>query len=121
MSVVATNTRIVVNLKVEWLHKWEQCPIEEVSFLRDLHRHIFWIRVEKEVSHDDRDIEIIMFKRKIEFFLSMKFFTVENWCHLFWNMSCEMIARLLCNEFNLNSCEVLEDWENGAKVDFIYS
>ena len=31
----------------------------DVSFLADLHRHIFHFRVEMEVFHDDRDVEFI--------------------------------------------------------------
>ena len=51
--------QIVVKLQVEGLHQWQDCPIEDVSFLRDRHRHIFHIEVRKKVSHNDRDIEII--------------------------------------------------------------
>ena len=38
----------------------------DVSFLADLHRHIFHFRVEMEVFHDDRDVEFIQAKRTIE-------------------------------------------------------
>ena len=47
------------------MHQWENCPIEEVAYLKDLHRHTFFIECKKEVTHDDRDIEIICFKREI--------------------------------------------------------
>lgn len=105
---------IVVRLQVEWLHQWEQCPLEEVSFLKTLHRHIFHIECKKKVTHNDRDIEIIMYKRKIQEFIENKFYEVKEDTQVFGNMSCEMIAELLIKEFDLYSCQVLEDNENGA-------
>ena len=38
----------------------------DVSFLGYVHRHIFHFKVAIEVTHDDRDIEFIQFKRWIE-------------------------------------------------------
>jgi hypothetical protein len=103
-------TRIVIKLQVEGLHHWPTCNIEEVNFLKNPHRHIFYITCKKEVTHDDRDIEIIMFKRKIHEHITNK------WKGDFGSMSCEMIAKYLLNEFGLFYCEVLEDNENGAEV-----
>ena len=108
-------TLIKVKLQVEGLHMWSDCPIEEVDFLKNLHRHIFFITCEKEVTHNDRDIEIIMFKRRILDFLDI-YFSDYYECLNFENMSCEMIAELLLKEFELESCEVLEDNENGSIV-----
>jgi len=51
---------VVVTLQVEGVHYWEDCPIPEVAFLKNLHRHIFHIKAMKTVQHNDRDIEIIM-------------------------------------------------------------
>ena len=39
---------------------------DDVSFLGYIHRHIFHFRVEIEVTHTDRDIEFIQFKRELE-------------------------------------------------------
>lgn len=110
MSIKKT---IVVSLQVEWLHKWEWCHIKEVSFLKNSHRHIFWIKAYKEVCHNDRDVEIIMFKRKIIQFLNSKYYKKANTLD-FGNMSCEMIAEKLIRMFDLTCCEVLEDNENWA-------
>ena len=103
-------TSIIVKLQVEGLHHWPNCNIEKVNFLKNPHRHIFHITCKKEVSHDDRDIEIIMFKRKIQSYIN------EIWNGDFGSMSCEMIAKNLLNEFGLFYCKVLEDNENGAEV-----
>lgn len=109
---------IIVNLQVEGTHNWPECPIEEVSFLKHRHRHIFHITCKKEVSHNDRQIEIIRLKRQIEYHLRKSFGEGElsaEGC-FFGRMSCEDIALHLLNKFNLYSCTVLEDNENGAQI-----
>ena len=88
----------------------------EVGYLEHLHRHIFFIEAEKEVFHDNRDKEFILFKRTIQEYLKTRFFEQESNCLNFANMSCEMIARDLLETFDLTSCIVSEDNENGAKI-----
>lgn len=116
------NKSIVVTLQLEGLHSWSNCPYKEVSFLREQHRHIFHIKAYKKVSHNDREIEIIMLKR------SMQEYLLERWGEpsrnqgvrmpilKFGDMSCEMIAEKLLYTFSLDACEVLEDGENGAVI-----
>jgi len=106
---------IIVKLQVEGIHCWPECPIEEVSFLRNPHRHIFHIECKKEVFHNDRDIEIIQLKRQIGFYLYSQYGN-NHQVHQFNSMSCEMIAQELVEKFNLNYCKVLEDNENGAEI-----
>lgn len=101
---------IRIKLFIEGIHCWSECPIKDVSFLRNPHRHIFHISCLKEVKHDNRDVEIIMFKREVETYLRTKFGVPCD----FAGMSCEMIASELITKFQLHSCEVLEDGENGA-------
>lgn len=111
-------TNIIVKLQVEGFHNWPAAKdiLPEVAFLSDPHRHIFHIECKKEVSHSDRDVEIIMFKRNILEYLhatyskSKIFFVCE-----FGPKSCEMIAEELMKEFDLVYCSVLEDNENGAE------
>jgi len=110
------NTNIIINTQVEGIHSWPECNIKEVEFLKYPHRHIFYITAKKQVSHLDRDIEIIQLKRKITFFLNSKFWDKNTNCCNFENLSCEMIAQLLFIKFNLNYCSVLEDNENGAEI-----
>jgi hypothetical protein len=106
-------TSIIVNLQYSATHNWPDCDIKEVYFLKFPHRHVFHIRAEKLVNHDDRDIEIIMFKDSILKFLENKYHGDFKF------MSCEMIAKKLCKEFNLSRCQVLEDGENGAEVSCV--
>ena len=107
-------TSIIVKLQVEGVHCWPDCDIEEVSFLKQPHRHIFHIACKKEVRHDDRDIEIIQFKHRIHDYLRAKY-SNGNMCE-FGAMSCEMLARELMQFFGLCYCSVLEDNENGAEI-----
>jgi len=104
------DTKIVLNLAIEGIHFWEGCNIEEVMFLKNEHRHIFYIEIHKEVSHLDRDIEIIKLKREI-----------KNWFGpepvQFGGKSCEMIADGLLEAFDCCYVKVLEDNENGAIVE----
>lgn len=101
---------IVVQLQYEGVHSWPECPIEQVSYLRNPHRHIFHIVCEKQVFHNEREIEIISFKKKILDFLDIK----NN--HDFKDKPCETIAEELLIAFDLSKCTVLEDGENGAII-----
>ena len=93
---------IVIKTQIEGTHYWSQCNIDEVNFLKNVHRHIFHIRVIKEVSHNERDIEIIQFKRNINDFLKRKFYIESERTHCFNNYSCESIAELILEEFKQN-------------------
>ena len=118
MSILedANKDQVIVTLRVEGTHSWPDCPFDEVAYLRLDHRHIFHIKCWKAVSHDDRDVEIIMLKHDIEEFLFNEFGDSEQRLHIFGARSCEMIARKLNEKFDLVQCEVLEDGENGALI-----
>ncbi len=108
-------TNIIVKLQYEATHNWpavaEMLPDQpEIHFLQYPHRHIFHITMEKAVTHSDRDIEIIMFKRKVLKDLERDFNGNLQ------NSSCEMLAEKLLKAYDCVSVEVLEDNENGAKV-----
>ena len=109
---------IIVTLQIEGLHCWPDaaaiCP--QVDFLSNSHRHLFYIVAKKQVFHDDRDIEFILFKREILKYLNTKYFNSElNQCN-FGSMSCEAICKELIEQFGLNYCSVMEDNENGAEI-----
>ena len=118
-------TEVYCTLQLEGFHNWENCPIEEVDFLTHPHRHMFHFKCWFDVTHDDRDIEFIMMKRRVEAYLRETYgetielrhylmtFKSPGWL-VFNSMSCEMIARDLIEAFDLSKCEVSEDGENGA-------
>ena len=99
---------IFVTFQFEGFHCWPNAP-EQHAYLRARHRHIFHVRAFAEVTHHDRDIEFIAFKREMEqHVLSIKDDNkVQSW-------SCEMWASYLSNTFGCYRVEVSEDNENGA-------
>jgi len=102
---------IVVNLRWEGVHNWPGCDLPSVLFLRDPHRHVFHIEIGKPVSHGDRDIEIIIFKRAVLSCLDAHFPDRDM-----GSLSCEQLAEFLLKEFGAKWVKVLEDGENGAEV-----
>lgn len=106
-------TTIVVQTQFEGMHCYPDAP-DEVSYLRYLHRHIFCVKLELEVKHDDRELEFIIVKRKLEDYISSESFVKS--------VSCEQMAKLICRymftlygERNAKCC-VYEDNENGGCV-----
>lgn len=86
---------------------------DDVSFLGYIHRHIFHFKVQIEVTHTDRDIEFIQFKRELENLYK------DNVIQLDFK-SCEMMADDLANyiqdkyPYRDLVISVSEDGENGA-------
>lgn len=111
-------TYIIVQLQVEGIHQFKTVDehFEGVSFLKHPHRHIFHIKASKQVYHDDRDVEFILFKRSIHTLLKNSFADKDGVCQ-FGNLSCEQIARIIFEEFDCNFVEVWEDNENGARIE----
>ena len=116
MTTHRTETVVFCSLQVEGIHNWPDCPIDEVAYLRDPHRHLFHIKAYKEVTHSDRDVEFIWLKHQIQHFIDRTYYSVKYNCCVFGAKSCEMIAEELISKFDLQKCEVNEDGENGAIV-----
>ena len=55
MLRVAKRT-VIATVQVVGYHKWADAP-EEVRYLSNHHRHLFTVRAEFDVTHDDRDVE----------------------------------------------------------------
>ena len=112
------NTNVIAKLEIEGLHNWPdaEAVFPEVGFLASMHRHKWFITAKKKVNHDDRDVEFIMFKRDVQDYLYEKYHNKQDRCHRFGPMSCEMIARELYEQFDLEYCSVFEDNENGAEI-----
>ncbi len=112
-------TSVIVRLQVDGMHNFPKAAelFPEVAFLAERHRHMFHIEAKKEVFHDDRDVEFIMFKKDITDYLKQMYYKPETRTHEFGAMSCEMLAKLILNQFNCTSVSVWEDLENGAIVE----
>ena len=101
---------IIINTTFSAIHSWPDCPIKEVSFLRNPHRHVFHVRMKKEVFHNDRDVEFINFKNKVDEFLKRAYHNID-----IGSTSCEMLAKELAYGFDCFYVRVMEDNENGAE------
>jgi predicted RNA-binding protein with PIN domain len=109
-------TEVYCTVLIEGTHCWPDCPFEEVAYLRDEHRHVFYVRAYKTVSHSDRDVEFIMLKHQITNYVYARYWDTTTQLHVFGSRSCEMLASELIKEFHLSKCDVSEDNENGAVV-----
>lgn len=107
---------VFCTLQFDATHNWPGCPFEEVAYLRVPHRHMFHVKAYKVVSHDDRDTEFILLKHQILDFIKEELYDESSRTHVLGAMSCEMIAHMLIEAFDLSACEVSEDNENGCYI-----
>lgn len=115
MSLVSR--KIYVKFQKEGIHKYPAAAhtpeLQDVAWLANDHRHIFYFIVSISVEHNDRDIEFIQFKRWLESLYS------SNTLELNYR-SCEMIAEELFEKISAKypnrsiTIDVSEDNENGA-------
>lgn len=105
-------TEVIVRFTREGFHRWADAP-EHRIYLRETHRHLFYVEASLEVFADDREVE---------------FHDFLDFCQLhfpsgdFGNQSCEMLARGLVEKITRQypnrrvSVGVFEDGEVGARV-----
>ncbi len=123
---IRPNKLIWVTFRKEGMHKYPAALTDpslatgdeyDVSFLGYPHRHIFHFKVWISVTHDDRDIEFIQFKRWLENLYK------ENTLALDYK-SCEMISNDLFEVISQKYpgrevwIEVSEDGENGSFIKY---
>mgnify|MGYP005674988451 FL=1 len=117
---------IWVTFKKEGIHKYPAALEDpalatgdeyDVSFLGYPHRHIFHFKVAITVTHNDRDIEFIQFKRWLEKLYAEKTLELDY-------KSCEMMSDDLFHKIwekypgREVKIEVSEDGENGALIEY---
>ena len=120
------NKMIWVTFNKEGMHKYPAALTDpalatgdeyDVSFLGYPHRHTFHFKVWISVTHDDRDIEFIQFKRWLE-----KLYA-EGTLQLDYK-SCEMMSGDLFDTISAKYpgreiwIEVSEDGENGSFIKY---
>lgn len=111
-------TSVIVRFTFEAIHHWPEAPHNMQWYLRYPHRHLFHVEAKKEVTHDDRQIEFIELCNRMRSFCQTSFGPVSHGGVVKpLVLSCEMIARVLLEHFELKTCEVTEDGENGAEVE----
>jgi hypothetical protein len=90
---------------------------DDVSFLGYPHRHIFHFKVAISVTHNDRDIEFIQFKRWLERLYDDKTLELDY-------KSCEMMSDDLYTKIDEKypgrevHIDISEDGENGAHIEY---
>jgi hypothetical protein len=125
--VMNTAKRMIwVTFRKEGIHKYPAALDDpklatgdeyDVSFLGYPHRHIFHFKVGITVTHNDRDIEFIQFKRWME-----KLYN-EGTLNLDYK-SCEMMSDDLYNQIRQKyphrevHIDISEDGENGAHIEY---
>ena len=120
--------QIWVTFRKEGIHKYPAAATDpnlatgdeyDVSFLANPHRHIFHFRVWLSVTHNDRDVEFIQFKRWLE-----KLYSSNQGVLSLDYKSCEMISDDLYLQIATKYpdrtiwIEVAEDGENGALIKY---
>lgn len=104
-------TLVVLNTRFSAIHSWPNCDIEEVAYLRNPHRHEFHVTMKFKVTHDDRDIEFIRMKNRVDRVLRRNYHNKDLGAK-----SCETICKELMAEFGACFVRVTEDGENGAEI-----
>jgi hypothetical protein len=120
------NKMIWVSFQKEGIHAYPAAATEptlatgdeyDVSFLATPHRHIFHFRVWLSVTHNDRDIEFIQFKRWLENLYKDAILMLDY-------KSCEMMSDDLYDMISQKYpgrevwIEVSEDGENGSFIKY---
>ncbi|HPY55302.1 MAG TPA: hypothetical protein PLI14_06560 [Bacilli bacterium] len=111
-----------VTTSFEGVHRWPEAP-PLVDFLRNFHRHVFYVKVTVLVSHNDRDVEFFTLKMHVDLVIKQ---ITDNDFNL-GRSSCEDMAKSIFTAlsvihedqkpmYNVWSVEVSEDNENGAIV-----
>ena len=119
---------IWVTFRKEGIHKYPAAATDpnlatgdeyDVSFLANPHRHIFHFRVWLSVTHNDRDVEFIQFKRWLE-----KLYSSNEGVLSLDYKSCEMMSDDLYAQVSQRYpdrevwIEVSEDGENGSFIKY---
>ncbi len=123
---VRPNKMIWVTFRKEGIHKYPAALNDpnlatgneyDVSFLGYPHRHIFHFRVWINVTHNDRDIEFIQFKRWLEKLYNESTLTLDyKSCEM---MSDELHAQIIAKYPDREVwIEVSEDGENGSFIKY---
>ena len=123
---VRPNKMIWVTFRKEGIHKYPAAATDptlatgdeyDVSFLANEHRHIFHFRVWLGVTHNDRDVEFIQYKRWLENLYKDSTLSLDH-------KSCEMMSDDLYAQISQRYpsrevwIEVSEDGENGSFIKY---
>jgi hypothetical protein len=103
---------VIVRTTFQGFHRYKNAP-EEVKFLRDWHRHLFYVEVWFKVEGDNREIEFFIAKRHIDVYL-------QQYRDQQFEYSCEQLAERILNALRVDQAykvRVFEDNENGSEIE----
>jgi hypothetical protein len=120
----AAKRMIWVTFQREGIHKYPGADTDpklatgdeyDVSFLGYPHRHIFHFKVAIQVTHNDRDIEFIQFKRWLENSFKSGVMQLD---HKSCEMICDDLYEYIASRYPERDIEITvsEDGENGATI-----
>jgi hypothetical protein len=111
-------TSIFVTTEFIQFHRWAGAPPTR-NYLSSLHRHLFGVRLEVSVAHNDREMEYHTVLEQLNAYIRQDL--MRNW-HVGW--SCEDIASKIAHwllelypDRLFYACTVSEDNENGSTVE----
>lgn len=117
------NRRVIVTNNFKGYHKYDGAP-KNVSFLSNMHRHIFNVKTTIDVFHNERDIEFFQLQHAIDKFVKLCYNkSWEQYIEGIYIESCEALAEAILKHLHENypnrsvRVEVWEDNENGAIVE----
>ena len=108
---------IVVRTRFVGFHKWPEAPAE-VAFLRDLHRHVFYVECHFRIE-ESRQLEFFLVQATVNRQVGLVRTTLDGSP----SMSCEQMAELIANGLYLSErlpvfkVVVSEDNENDGVVE----
>lgn len=103
--------RVFCTFQFEGFHRWPDAFGDHL-FLAQLHRHMFHVRIEVPVTHNDRDVEFVSLRRDAERWCRTRAASSET-----HTWSCETWCKQLLTQFKAARVEVSEDGENGAILE----
>ena len=111
-------TTIVIRTQFSGCHRYANAP-EAVSYLRNPHRHVFYVEVEMSVTHEDRELEFILVKNRLNEYLRSQPFEMEASCEHMASAICLFLGKVYGAHREIRCC-VYEDNENGGCVKYEY-
>lgn len=111
---VAINRRIWVTWKLHGMHRYPDAP-DEVAYLRNEHRHLFFFKVALDVDHDNRELEFHMVQNRCIAFCKYRMGLDFMSCEMMAEKVLDFVADLYGTRRNIE-VEVSEDGECGAIV-----
>lgn len=93
-------------------HYWPDPP-PQFAYLGNIHRHMFHVRIEVAVTHDNRYVEFIELRNRLYNYC------LDTYSHAVFTFSCEQLAEQIADVardagYIVVSASVSEDGENGA-------